>query len=368
MLDANLLYLAYLLQTGYTHLDLKNIFPTNDISYAEKLWQDTLRGAVDHSVTPTRQERIYVKAKWVEVDKIRIFLEEKNVQIITFHDSLYPARLRTIGHAPAFLYVRGTLRETLPPLIGVVGSRKHTPYAKRILEKILPDIIQAGVWTISGGALGVDTMWHDITLTHGGYTIAVFGTGIDRCYPAENKRLFESILEKWWALISHFPFGTAPDPYNFPIRNEIVAGISNGVLIPEAGLSSGTIITAQLALEHGRDVFVVPWDIDRATSEGSNMLIASGQGKCVRCAEDILEEYFDVEGMREGMTPVVKIPPVFVSNIEKIVYEAIESWSSRVDDIARSADLPMTDTLMTLTMLEIGGYISLDEMGRYQIQ
>ena len=368
MLDTNHIHLAYLLQAGYTHLDLKNIFPTSDISHAEKLWNDTLKWDVDRGITPVRQERIYVKAKWVEVEKIQKFLEEKTVQIVTIHDSLYPARLRSIWHAPAFLYVRGALRETLPPLIWVVGSRKHTPYAKRILDKILPDIIQAGVWVISGGALGVDTMWHDITLANGWYTIAVFGTGIDRCYPAENKRLFESILEKWWALISHFPFGTPPDQYNFPIRNEIVAGISSGVLIPEAGLSSGTIITAQLALEHGRDVFVVPWDIDRATSEWSNMLIASGQGKCVRCAEDILEEYFDVEGMREGMTPVVKVPPVFTSDMEKIVYEAIESWNSRVDDIARITDLAMTDTLMTLTMLEIGGYISLDEMGRYQIQ
>ena len=97
------------------------------------------------------------------------------------------------------------------------------------------------------------------------------------------------------------------------------------------------------------------------------MLISSGQAKCVRCSEDILEEYFDLKGMKEGMTPVVKVPPVFTSTIEKKVYESIESGMSRVDEISRASDLPMTDTLMTLTMLEIGGHISMDEMGRYQI-
>ena len=157
-----------------------------------------------------------------------------------------------------------------------------------------------------------------------------------------------------------------PEIYNFPVRNELVAAISSGILIPEAGLSSGTLITAQLALEHGRDVFAVPGDIDRATSEGTNMLISSGQAKCVRCSEDILEEYFDVKGMKEGMTPVVRVPPVFTNALEKKVYEAIESGMNQVDDISRMSDLPMTDTLMTLTMLEIGGHISMDEMGRYR--
>ena len=96
------------------------------------------------------------------------------------------------------------------------------------------------------------------------------------------------------------------------------------------------------------------------------MLISSGQAKCVRCSEDILEEYFDLKGMKEGMTPVVKVPPIFTNALEKKVYEAIESGMSQVDDISRMSDLPMTDTLMTLTMLEIGGHISMDEMGRYR--
>ncbi len=141
--------------------------------------------------------------------------------------------------------------------------------------------------------------------------------------------------------------------YNFPIRNEVVAAMSHGVLIPEAGLSSGTLITAQLALEHGRDVFAVPGDIDRSTSEGTNMLIASGQAKCVRCAGDILEEYFDLEKIEAGMTPVIRARVEFTHPTEKILYEVIESGINRVDAIHTHTNLDLSELLTYLSLLEI---------------
>jgi DNA processing protein len=367
MLTPTKIHLAYLLQWGYTHADLKTVLREEKIALSD-LWEATKKWENPLELSEARMKTLGVKMPKVDEEKIVKYLEEKSIDIISIHDPLYPKRLVSIGHAPAFFYVRGTLREALPLLIGVVGSRKHTPYAKRILEKILPDVILAGVWVVSGGALGVDTMGHDIALAHAGYTIAVFGTGIDRCYPAENRALFEAILEHGWALISHFPLGTAPDQYNFPVRNEIVAWLASWVIIPEAGLSSGTIITAQLALEHGRDVFAVPWDIDRTTSEGTNMLIASGQAKCVRCSADILEEYFDVAAMAAGMTPVVKVPPLFTDDRERLLYEAIDKWVDRVDALASEVDMEMTDLLIALSMLEISGHVRMDEMGRYQIQ
>lgn len=313
-----------------------------------------------------RKKKIIEKSRKVEEEKIRIYLEAKNIWIIHWFHEEYPEKLRNIGHAPFLLYVRWKLRSDLP-LIGVVWSRKNTPYAKKILDKIIPDIIHTGVWVISGWASWVDTIAHDLTLENNGYTMAIFGTGIDRCYPASNKTLFEKIIANNGALISHFPLGTGPELYNFPIRNEIVAALSNGILIPEAALSSGTLITAQLALEHGRDVFATPGDIDRITSEGTNMLIASGQAKCVRCAEDILEEYFDVTGISSGMTPIIKTSPTFSNEEEKNIYEAIENKIQQVDDIIKHTGLSMTDVLMNLTMLEISGNIKLDEMGRYNI-
>lgn len=367
MLDRSLIPLVYLHSAWCSHADMKKLFLSESpISYTGA-WVWIKNRTLKLDTTEERNKKIQEKSQEIEEEKIVKLLDEKNIEIITWEDKRYPERLKTIGHAPYFLYVRWDLRESLPPLIGVVGSRKHTPYAKRILEKILPDIILSGVWIISGGATGVDAMWHDITLAQGGYTIAVFGTGIDRCYPAGNKSLFENILAKGWVLISHFPIGTWPELYNFPIRNEIVAALASGILIPEAGLSSGTLITAQLALEHGRDVFAVPGDIDRATSEGSNMLISSGQAKCVRCSGDILEEYFDLTSLGAGMTPIVKVAPIFTHEKEKIVYESVERGMSSVDDIARETDLGMSDLLITLSMLEILGHISIDEMGKYRV-
>lgn len=366
MSNTTLLSLAYLLQSGYTHNDLKNLFLYEKISTPEAVWEWLQSGIVIWDIPEGRWEKILEKSKKVDTKSIEKLIAEKNINIITIDDPRYPERLKNIWHAPYFLYVRGTLRTDIP-LIGVVGSRKSTPYATRILEKIIPDTLTAWVGIVSGGATWVDSLAHHITLEHSGYTISVFGTGIDRCYPAGNKVLFEKIIASWGAVISHFPLGTWPEVYNFPMRNELVAAISSGILIPEAALSSGTLITAQLALEHGRDIFAVPGDIDRATSEGANMLIATGQAKCVRCAWDILEEYFDIESIGSGMTPIVKVAPTFSNETEKKIYEAIEWGYQTVDTLLTHTQFEMTDLLTTIAMLEISGYVTLSQMGKYEI-
>ncbi len=364
MIDNNLLHLVFLHGAGCTHNDLKKIFLIENPPDFSEVWKEIMDNTIDLNITPERYKKIQEKSKNIEEAKIEKLLNEKSIQIITWHDERYPERLKTIGHAPYFLYVRWMLRWDTT-LVWVVWSRKSTPYAKKILEKIIPELTSSGLGIISWGAAGVDTLGHEITLRENGYTISVLGTGIDRAYPANNKPLFESILTHEWAIISHFPLGTGPEVYNFPIRNEIVAAMSHGILIPEAALSSGTLITAQLALEHWRDVFAVPWDIDRVTSEGTNMLISSGQAKCVRCAWDILEEYFDLSSIWNGMTPIIKITPVFTDEKEKIIYGAIEKWISRVDELASDTNLEMSDLLITLSMLEIWWHITLDEMWRY---
>ncbi len=367
MFDNSLLHLVLLHSSGFTHNDLKKYFPTREVFDPREIWEKVIENSFLWDIPEDRMEKIRERAMKLDIEAIEKTLTSRNIQIIHWFDMLYPERLKTIQHAPFFLYVRGILRSDIP-LIGIVWSRKSSGYAEKILNKIIPDTVETGVGIVSGGATGVDSIAHHITLEHSGYTIAVFGTGIDRCYPAGNKSLFEKVLTSGGALISHFPLGTWPEVYNFPIRNEIVAALSNGILIPEAALSSGTLITAQLALEHGRDVFAVPGDIDRVTSEGSNMLIATGQAKCVRCSGDILEEYFDIASIGTGMTPIVKAPPTFSNETEKTVYEAIESWSRTVDELLRKTGLTMTDLLTTIAMLEINWYITLDEMGRYQVQ
>ncbi len=358
--------LICLLQSGFTHNDLKKLFLEEKTYSPEYVWDSLNNKIILWEIPTDRGEKILEKSKKVDQKSIEKILEEKSIQIIDIHDISYPPKLRNIGHAPYFLFVRGILRTDIP-LIGVVWSRKSTQYAQRVLEKIIPDTLEAWVGIVSGGATGVDSMAHHITLEHGGYTLVVFGTGIDRCYPAGNKILFEKVITSGWAILSHFPLGTWPELYNFPIRNEIVAGISDGVLIPEAALSSGTLITAQLALEHGRDVFAIPGDIDRMTSEGSNMLIATGQAKIVRCSWDILEEYFDLQSIGSGMTPIVKIPPIFENEQEKIIYESLENGNNTIDSLMRYTEISMTEILTTLAMLEIRGVITLTEMGKYEI-
>ena len=206
---------------------------------------------------------------------------------VTFTSADYPKSLFEIPDPPPFLYVQGALRchETA---IAIVGSRRATAYGLQTTARLAEALAGQGITVISGMARGVDTAAHKGAIAAGGRTVGVLGCGIDRIYPPENRRLFQEMSEKG-ALISEFPLGTLPLAENFPRRNRIISGLSRGVLVVEAAENSGSLITAQYALEHGRDVFAVPGNISFATSRGSNRLIKQG-AKLVDCVEDILEE------------------------------------------------------------------------------
>ncbi len=304
------------------------------------------------------------KKEHFDFKKQEALIEKCWVQIVTWKSKYYPMRLKQIGHAPYFLYVRWNLQTEIS-LIAIVGSRKNTVYGKKSLEKIIPELITHGYGTVSGGAYGIDTLAHQITLEQRGYTISVLGTGIDKAYPAQNVEMFRTIIERWGAVISHFPLGTKPELYNFPMRNEIVAALSLWVLIPEAAEGSGTIITAQLALEHGRDVFAIPWDVDRETSSGTNRLIATGQAKCVVRASDILEEYEDIASWEKDNVPV----PIFEDWIQAQIYEAIQSGYGTLDEISEETGLELMEVMEKIAFLEIMGHISMDSItGRYGVR
>ena len=364
-MDNNSLSLVLLQSLGFTHRELRTYFlerenPQSPTAFFDTLSHETLKQILkEEKITKILQMRDTLDKK-----KIAHTLETKNIAIIDWNHPLYPESIKRVGHAPYFFTLRGTMQRDTQ-LLAVVWSRKHTNYAERILKNILPEIIDAGYGIVSGGAYGVDTLSHRITLEHGGYTIAVVGTGIDRAYPAENKSLFESIIEKWGAIISHFPLGMGPELYNFPIRNEIIAWLSKWVIIPEAWLSSGTLITAQLALEHGRDVFAVPWDIDRDTSKGANMLIATGQAKCTREANDILEEYGDFRSQREKWENI--LPKHFESDLQKSLYENIMKGVNTPDELGKCLNLDTSSILLELSMMEIGWLIHLNSIGEYSI-
>src|ERR1051326_8732477 len=188
-------------------------------------------------------------------------VEKAGAHVLTQQDAAYPKLLREIPSPPLVLYVKGKLDERDNHSVGVVGSRRTTMYGRAAAQRLTIQLAHCGMTIVSGGARGIDTAAHEGALKIQGRTIAVLGSGLDVIYPSENKALFEQIAEAG-AVISEFPFGTKPDKQTFPMRNRIISGMSLGVLVVEASLTSGALITANMALEQGRQVFAVPGRID----------------------------------------------------------------------------------------------------------
>jgi len=211
------------------------------------------------------------------------------LQIVTSQDADYPPPLRELRGAPPVLYVRGALvRELDSPAIAVVGTRRPTPYGRSVARRLGRELAEAGVTVVSGLARGVDGAAHRGALEAGGRTLAVLGSGLDRCYPAEHRELLATIAGTG-AAVSEFGLGCPPLPANFPRRNRIISGLVRGVVVVEAAERSGSLITARLALEQGREVFAVPGPITSATSRGTHRLLRQG-ARLFAGVEDIFEE------------------------------------------------------------------------------
>ncbi len=209
------------------------------------------------------------------------FMEEikkllhNDIFVLTYRDKRYPGHLRTIDDPPALLYALGDLSLLNQKTFGIVGSRRCTPYGRKMADRFSGGLAQRGEVIVSGLAYGVDAAAHQAALAIGGKTIAVLGNGIYHKYPAENAELQHSIGRKG-LIISEYPLQHGPRAYQFPERNRIISGLSDRLLVVEAAHKSGSLITAQMALEQGKDIYAIPGDIDRTTSAGSNKLIRDG--------------------------------------------------------------------------------------------
>ncbi|MBD3291169.1 DNA-protecting protein DprA [candidate division KSB1 bacterium] len=211
-----------------------------------------------------------------------------NAEIVTFWDDKYPIVLKKIHDPPVFLFLKGKFDEYDRYSLAIVGTRSPSSYGKIIAEKIARDLSNKGLTVVSGLARGVDTIAHSTAISTGGRTIAVTGSGLDVIYPSENRKLTEQIWESG-AVITEQPMGAKPDAVNFPKRNRIIAGLTLGTIVIEAGEKSGALITANLALEYNREVFAIPGNITNNKSWGCNQLIKEG-AKLVQSIDDILDE------------------------------------------------------------------------------
>lgn len=218
------------------------------------------------------------------------YMKKNKIQMITFEDKRYPQKLKEIYDSPISFFAKGNLSLLEKPGIGVIGCREATKYGLEVARQMAYDLSLGNMIVVSGMAKGIDAAAHQGAIMASGKTIAVLGTGVDYPYPFCNIALYKEILQKGGLIISEFLVGTTPKPINFPKRNRIISALSEGILVVEAKKKSGTMITVDFALEQGKNIYMIPGNIDSTTSEGTNELIKQG-AKLVSNVQDILEDY-----------------------------------------------------------------------------
>jgi DNA processing protein len=280
--------------------------------------------------------------------------EELGVRVLTPLDVEYPEALRSIHDPPLALYIRGSFLTADSQAIGIVGSRKATHYGLNVADRMAYQLAQTGFTIVSGLARGIDTAAHEGALKAKGRTVAVLGAAIDQLYPPENAELADVIAQRG-AVISEYPLGRQADRQTFPYRNRIISGLSMGVLVVEAGFKSGSLHTADAALEQGRSVFAIPGRIDHPAAKGTNCLIKNG-AKLVDNVGDILEEFellIPPGVVEEPEKQPSARPEIPLSEGEQKLVEALWQGAQDVDSLARGAGLSSAEISGLLLGLEM---------------
>lgn len=283
-------------------------------------------------------------------------LRDRQIRVLTYLDPEYPAPLKTIPDPPPLLYLQGTLLESDRQAVAIVGTRKVSAAGRVLAEELACELARMGFTIVSGLARGVDAAAHRGALAGQGRTLAVMGCGLDRTYPADHRQL-RTAIERQGAVLSELPLGSAPHSYHFPRRNRIISGLSLGVVVTEATVESGSLITARLAGEQGREVFAVPGFVKAENSRGPNSLLKDG-ARLVESAQDILDEllpqldatFRERLGARAG---VDRQPAARLGTDEALVYDALSVLPQSVDDVIRRSGLPAAQVAALLLSLEL---------------
>ncbi len=291
-------------------------------------------------------------------------VERAGMRVVTAFDPEYPAPLLEIPDPPFLLFAQGNLERLKLPAVAVVGSRDATRYGRDVASLLARELSSVGVTVVSGFARGVDSAAHKAALESAGGTIAVLGCGLDVEYPREHGRLKEA-MRKRDLLLSEFPPGTEPRASNFPVRNRIIAGLSSGVVVVEASRRSGSLITARLANDFGRDVFAVPGSVYSETSVGAHELLRDGAILC-RGAADVLSELFPAIGTPPAKVSAAASPGSDLSAEARKIFETLSrEEAASAEELAQRTELPAATVLAALFELEEAGLAVFSDGGRY---
>ena len=306
-----------------------------------------------------RNTIVQTRKQW-DVEREYDAAAKKGIRFVPWFSEDYPRCLKGIPDYPYALYVRGSLPGTQTKRAAVIGARRCTPYGEKYAVEFARALAEMGVEIISGMARGIDGMGHRGALLGGGKTYAVLGCGVDVCYPKEHIGLYTDILEQGGGILSEQPPGTPPLAHHFPARNRIISGLSDAVLVMEAGRKSGSLITVDMALEQGRDVYALPGPVNSSLSDGCNRLIRQGAG-ILLSPEDLAEEWgLDGNALRPAGTAPGKKAGKNEKELEteeKLVYSCLGLYPKGVDQVAAETKLDIKSVMELLVTLELEGYI-----------
>lgn len=331
---------------------------------AHNAWHASLADLKASKVGGKIPEQFVEFRKHFSIERYEEQLRIKGVHYFTVSEDAYPRQLAAIKKPPFVLYVKGNTEIlSFDKLLAIVGTRKVTAYGRQVTEMFTRDLVGAGFVIVSGLALGVDAIAHQITVDEGGKTVAVLGCGVDCCYPRENERLYEEIIEQRGAIVSEYGIGVPPNPGSFPSRNRIISGLSLGVLVTEGAVDSGSLITANDALENNKPVFAVPGPITSSLSKGPYELLQKG-GKLVTSAEEIFES-LGAQGAKrsQGAKKVVGD-----TQEEQVVIDLLQEQDLHFDELVRKTNIQSSELGSLLSLMELKGMVMSADGGVFKVR
>ena len=342
-------------------LNLEGIMTAKDLlnieNYAgsfQDFWQLTASCLQDlFPLAAEKRNKIITILKNPEFYLNKVSAIESDYTIYTVLDEDYPSFLHQIYDPPYVLYVKGSFKPQIP-LIAMVGARKASAYGKWAAGEFSRQLVQFGIGIVSGLAYGVDEASHQGALDADGYTVGVLGCGIDQIYPASNRKLYQQ-MGSFGAILSEYPPGTPPQKHFFPARNRIISGLSHGVFVLEAGLNSGSLITAEFAMEQGKEVYALPGNINHGLSHGTNRLIQDG-AKMVLKPEDIVDELYSKQVLMQNQRVSVS-DHIRLSRKEAIIMDLIREKAISIDELVFHTGMPVSEINSLISVLELKGLI-----------